>query len=205
MQVTLWIFRHGQTDWNAQERFQGHIDVPLNDIGRTQARALVPKLMKTSLEVILSSDLSRALETASIAASELKVPIFQDSRLREAHLGEAQGLTRIEIETQFGKALAHQWHSHLLTDADISYPGGETGIQVMNRVFEALRHFIESNPFRKIGVATHGGVIRRVMQKLQPPGAPSVAIPNGVVYEFHYDRQRKEFFIQGVPIPLKSD
>src|ERR1700749_4512270 len=104
------LFRHGETDWNVEERFQGHIDVPLNENGRAQARGLVEKLAPMGLQVILSSDLSRALETARIAARGLGgIAVEIDPRLREAHLGGAQGLTREEIEKKFGLELVHRW------------------------------------------------------------------------------------------------
>src|SRR5690349_8413010 len=97
----LFIFRHGETDWNVEERFQGHLDIPLNDNGRNQARELGQKMKHFGLEAIFSSDLCRASETAQIVAQSINVPIFKDPRLREAHLGQAQGLTRTEIESQF--------------------------------------------------------------------------------------------------------
>src|SRR4051812_29193375 len=104
--TTLFLFRHGQTDWNVQERFQGHIDIPLNDQGRVQARGLVPALRQSLIEAVLSSDLTRALETAQIVADALDLPVYQEVGLREAFLGAAQGLTRQEIEEQFGVELA---------------------------------------------------------------------------------------------------
>jgi len=191
--TTLFLFRHGETDWNVQERFQGHIDIPLNDKGRAQARALVSTLRKSAIEVILSSDLSRAVETAQIVAEALEIPVFQDVAIREAHLGKAQGLTRAEIEGQFGVEIAHRWRSSRVTDADISYPGGETGIQVIQRVFETMEKFLKAHPYKSIGVATHGGVIRRVMQNILPPDSPSVPIPNGVIYKIQYDHKEMKF------------
>ena len=73
---TLFLFRHGETDWNVQERFQGHLDVPLNDKGRAQAAGIIPYLRENKIEAILSSDLSRALETAQIVARGLGVEDF---------------------------------------------------------------------------------------------------------------------------------
>jgi probable phosphoglycerate mutase len=181
----LFVFRHGETDWNVEERFQGHLDIPLNANGRKQAAALIDVLRQNQVEVILSSDLSRARETGQVVASALGLPVLEDPRLREAHLGQAQGLTRHEIEAAFGEELARRWRSSHVSDADISYPGGETGAAIMSRVFEAFSSFFaasETAHYRKIGVATHGGVIRRIAQKLLPPGSPHVPIPNGVLY-----------------------
>jgi broad specificity phosphatase PhoE len=193
--TTLFLFRHGETDWNAEQRFQGHIDVPLNSTGRAQARNLIPFLRENSIEAILSSDLRRAVETAEIIAAELQVPVIQDPGLREAHLGLAQGLTVEEIQAKFGIELVSRWRSSKVTDADVSYPGGETGTAILERVFHALTRFLESNSHSRIGIASHGGVIRRVMHRLLPPHSAHVPIPNGVVYQLHYDSVRKQFSV----------
>ncbi len=188
--VMIFLFRHGETNWNVEERFQGHIDIPLNDKGREQARGLIPILRNHAIEAILSSDLSRALETAQIIADSLKVPVFTEPKLREAFLGNAQGLTREEIESKFGMELAFRWRSSHLSDADVCYPGGETGQEIIDRTLNSLENFLNSNNLKIIGVATHGGVIRRIMQKLLPPNSPSVPIPNGVIYPIYYDRRQ---------------
>lgn len=182
----LLIFRHGETDWNVEQRFQGHMDVPLNDTGRTQAAELALRLREHKLEAILSSDLSRARETAEIAALSLGgIPIHVDARLREAHLGEAQGLTRQEIEQKLGIEVVERWASWHATDADVSYPGGEKGSQVLARILEALIEFAVNQPYERFGVATHGGSIRRLMSHLK--GGQRVPIPNGVLYQVRFD------------------
>lgn len=181
---SVWLFRHGQTDWNQAERFQGHLDIPLNENGRSQARELAPLLARAGIQAILSSDLSRARETADIVARALKIPVWSDERLREAHLGDAQGLTREEIEVRFGEELATRWRSTQVTDADVSYPGGESGTQVLSRTLTCLTDWLsrEQTP-ASLAVATHGGVIRRLMQHLLPKDYGHVPIPNTVVYE----------------------
>jgi len=183
----LYVFRHGETDWNAEGRFQGHMDIPLNDRGREQAQGLVSQLAPFGLQAILSSDLSRAHETARIVGQGLNVPVLIDPGLREAYLGKAQGMTYREILAQFGEDVMGQWRSDLPSDADISYPGGETGNQVMIRVFSALENFIAREPaYDHIGVSCHGGVIRRIMQRIRPPGSGAVLIPNAVLYRISY-------------------
>jgi broad specificity phosphatase PhoE len=184
----FYVFRHGETDWNAEGRFQGHIDIPLNDRGREQARGLIPRLEPYGLQIVVSSDLSRAHETARIVAEGLGIAVRTDPGLREAFLGQAQGLTYDEILEQFGEDVTGQWRSDLPTDADVSYPGGETGAQVMSRVFAALARFVELEPaYDHIGISCHGGVIRRIMQRIRPPGSEPVRIPNAVLYRIGYD------------------
>lgn len=187
----VFIFRHGETDWNLQGRFQGHIDIALNSTGRKQAGSLACDIASHQIEAILSSDLSRAYETARIVASSVSCPVFADSRLREAHLGEAQGLLKEEIEARFGLELAHRWRSSQPTDADISYPGGESGAAIAGRVFQSIEDFLERSSYTRVGISTHGGVIRRVMERILPPGSPMVPIPNGVLYSLAYDLKKK--------------
>jgi broad specificity phosphatase PhoE len=183
----LFIFRHGETDWNREQRFQGHEDVPLNDVGREQARALIAPLRRMQLDAMLSSDLSRAKETGEIVARALGVPVFVDAGLREAHLGGAQGLTREEIERKLGSHAVERWKSPFVTDADFGYPGGETGRQVMERALAAMVKFFNEKEYHRIGVATHGGVIRRVMRHILGESSDPVPIPNGIVYPVQYD------------------
>jgi len=196
MKQSIFIFRHGETDWNREQRFQGHLDIPLNEKGREQARGLTPLLKDHAIEAILSSDLGRAVETAEIIAKALDIPVFKDERLREAHLGLAQGLTIDEIEKKFGNALFQRWKSPLLSDADISYPQGESGTQIYQRAQAAILHFLQTHHYKKIGVASHGGVIRRFMQNLLPPGSPTAPIPNAGVYQILFDPRSKKMTIK---------
>ncbi len=189
-----WVFRHGETDWNAEGRFQGHTDIPLNQKGRMQAHDLAERLRSVGLEAVLSSDLSRASETGSIVAEALGIRLFMDANLREAFLGNAQGLTFEEIGNRFGQEMTHRWRSDHPTDADVSYPGGETGAQVMTRSFEAIERFFRTNPeVSCLGVSCHGGVIRRLMQKVRPPGSEPVKIPNTVLYRLIFESESGEW------------
>jgi len=94
--TTLLLVRHGETDWNAERRWQGHADVPLNERGREQARALAEQLAGESVDAIYSSDLSRARDTADILGARLDVPVVVDADLREIDVGPVEGLTAEE-------------------------------------------------------------------------------------------------------------
>ncbi|MEN9722918.1 MAG: hypothetical protein RJB38_904 [Pseudomonadota bacterium] len=187
----FYFFRHGETDFNREQRFQGHLDIPLNEQGRRQAQELAQSLKHLGIECLLSSDLSRARETAEIVARGLAVPVFETSNLREAHLGDAQGLTTAEIELKFGSQLVEKWRSPFLSDADVSYPGGETGRQVLERVLGAMVDF--DRPHLTVGVATHGGVIRRLVRSLLKDSDLMIPIPNGIVYAIDQDLQESHF------------
>lgn len=184
----FYIFRHGETDWNREERFQGHSDIALNETGFSQARTLIAPVARCNLDLIYSSDLTRAVQTAETIAGSLGIEVRRDRRLREAHLGEAQGKTREEIEHEFGRELANRWRSSHVSDADVAYPGGESGQAIIDRVFHALEEFARSHPGLRIGISTHGGVIRRIFQKIQENSKKVwVPIPNGIIYRIAFD------------------
>lgn len=190
--VELWIFRHGQTDWNREGRIQGHLDIPLNDEGRGQAKRLIEPLKQLKIQGLLSSDLSRARETAEIVGSPLNLRVVTDERLREVHLGALQGLTKKEIEAKHGFDFRTKLKTEPLSDSDVARLGSETGGQVLTRALEALFHHLDQNPdHSRIAVATHGGVLRHLIQHGQHGQAAaqgSIAFPpsvlNGVLYPF---------------------
>ena len=191
MQKWVFLFRHGETDFNREHRFQGHLDIPLNAEGKRQAALLESPLTRLGCEEILSSDLIRAVETAQIATQPLGLKIYTHKGLREAYLGEAQGLTTAEIATQFGESLVAKWRSPFATDADVSYPGGETGKEVLARVLSAMQEHLSVTSANRIGVATHGGVIRRVVRSLlhhkKNHHEIEIPIPNGIIYALCWD------------------
>src|SRR5262245_31231363 len=87
------LARHGETEWNASGRIQGHADVGLSERGRAQARALAERFRRSPPARIVSSDLSRAMETATIVSAACGVPVETEPAFREQHLGEWQGIT----------------------------------------------------------------------------------------------------------------
>src|SRR5262249_58791808 len=106
----LFLFRHGETDWNRAGRVQGHADVPLNGIGIGQAEALVERLRSHRLEAVVSSDLARAQTTARIVAEALGIPLITDCGLRETDVGAAEGLLWAEAKVRFGAGLPERWY-----------------------------------------------------------------------------------------------
>ncbi|MDP9434575.1 MAG: histidine phosphatase family protein, partial [Actinomycetota bacterium] len=97
----LVLLRHGRTGHNAEGLIQGHLDVPLDDVGRAQADAVAEALAPARPAVVVSSDLSRARETAVRVAERARVPLRLDARLREVHLGAWQGLTTEQVRERF--------------------------------------------------------------------------------------------------------
>jgi 2,3-bisphosphoglycerate-dependent phosphoglycerate mutase len=201
----LLLFRHGETDWNAQGRFQGQLDVPMNDRGRAQARELAERLADAGLHALFSSDLSRARETAEIVAARLGIPLHLHPGLREAHLGEVQGMTAPEIRRALGEEAVQRWRSGDVTDADVAFPGGESGAEIRGRALAALHELMARYPYPTVGISSHGGVIRRLMQSLLPEGSPAVPIPNAVLYRLSYHEEAKQLVIADAAPALLAD
>lgn len=151
----FWLIRHGETDWNAQRRLQGWRDIPLNAKGVHQAEkladALHPPGFNVNVDVIISSDLSRAAETARIAAGHLGKPVETYQSLRERNYGIYEGEDWARLE-EIGIQTA-------LRSPDTLIEGGET-LQAFNtRIREAFEHIARVHAGQKILVFSHGGVI----------------------------------------------
>ncbi|MGN6608378.1 MAG: histidine phosphatase family protein [Jatrophihabitans sp.] len=131
--MRLVLLRHGRTEWNAQRRFQGQADPPLDDVGRMQAYEVAGLVAALQPDRIVSSDLARALETARIVASAIGLPVAVDERLRERSLGHWEGLTRDEVERDHPDEF-EDWRA----GRDVSRRGGETRDQVAARALAAF-------------------------------------------------------------------
>ncbi len=189
---TLFIFRHGETDWNKEGRFQGRFDIPLNETGRKQAERLREFFSLNPVEVFLSSDLARARETAEIAKGELDVPVVLESRLRETNLGDAEGLTQEEVAVKFGPELLQGWRSIGLENQNFRFPNGESKAEHLERILAGLEQFLGSTEYSRIAVASHGGVMRRLLHHLLPGLSTPVMVGNCVIYrvDFYEDGSR---------------
>ena len=150
----LLLVRHGETDWNRDRRFQGHADPPLNEAGREQADALAAELAGERIELVYTSDLARARETAEIVAARLGAGVVALRDLREIDVGEWEGLTWPEIEERY-PAGARDWHEH-----GHGWEAGETYDELGHRVVTALRRIAAAHPEQRVLVVGHGGTIR---------------------------------------------
>ena len=180
---TLFLFRHGETDWNREGRLQGHTDTPLNAAGLAQAEALAERLRVYRPDAVVSSDLTRALTTARIIAGALGVPLMTDDGLRETSVGEAEGMIWEDAKARFGEELTERWYS----EGNTAFPGGETGIATLTRGLAALRRFALSHPYRRIGVSTHGAMVRQLVKHALPPGTTPVRARNTALFVLDYE------------------
>jgi probable phosphoglycerate mutase len=174
----LYLVRHGETDWNAQRRIQGATDIPLNDTGRRQAAATAELLTRRRFDAVVSSTLSRAAETGAVIARRLGLaePVGYDG-LRERSYGEAEGLTDAEVRARY-------------PDDDV--PGRESHAAVLARATETLAEVAVRYDQGAVVVATHGAVIRSIVNASAPGTADrgTALIRNGSVHSFRWDPER---------------
>ena len=133
MSSRVFLLRHGRTAWNAERRFQGQADPPLDDVGRAQAYEAAALVAALDANVLLSSDAMRAVQTAEPIAEITGLEILVDQRLRERSLGHWEGLTRDEVADRYPDEYA-DW----IAGRDVSRRGGETRKQVAARALAAF-------------------------------------------------------------------
>jgi len=147
--------RHGETAWNAESRLQGQLDIPLNARGRAQAAQLAPALRDEGIEVVITSDLGRAADTARAFAGPLGLPLQLDAALRERGFGTMEGRTFEEIDRELPE-LSLRWRRR---DPEFGPPGGEGLADFYARSVGTAERLAQLHAGRTIALVTHGGVL----------------------------------------------
>ena len=151
----LYLIRHGETLWNREKRLQGHLDIGLNEIGLWQAEQVGRHLASRPIQAIISSDLSRAADTARAIAQHHSLSLQLDVQLRERHYGNMQGLTYDEVARNHPRN--HQaWKNR---EPDFCPDGGESLKQFYQRVTQAVLNWVIKHPQLEIVIVAHGGVL----------------------------------------------
>jgi len=167
--MKLYYTRHGQTDWNAQNRICSTTDLPLNETGIAQAHELAQKVAELGdVDVIVASPMLRAKQTAEIAAQAIGKQIVFDERLREWDFGRLEGVNRDE----FAEAI------RLFRSREFALPQGETGetqLQLGYRVYATLEDIRETHAGKTVLIVAHGGVCRMITAYFQPMTAEEFA------------------------------
>lgn len=160
---TLYIVRHGETDWNKMGKYQGITDVPLNENGLNQAKACGNALKDVTFDRILSSDLSRALVTAETIRGDRTTSITVDKRLRELNFGDWEAMLFSDIEARWPGLIDEMYlRPHL-----VKVPNGESFKDLQDRAWAGLEEFINANDEEEtLLIACHGGTIRTLLCKL---------------------------------------
>lgn len=201
----LYLIRHGQTEYNAQQRFQGQIDVPLDATGETQAIAIAKYLKNRGFTRIFASDLRRARQTAEAISSETQVPVEVDAGLREIQVGEWEGYTRAEIHERWPELLA-KW----ATGQEVRPPGGESRMESSTRVYEAILRLVGTcGEDDVVAMVAHGAVIRGAtelmmgLNTIEQPTLAKLGTLNNCEY-VHFIRRGHTWMLRmfagGVPV-----
>ena len=147
--MKLYVARHGQTQWNLENRILGRTDLPLNELGRQQALALAEKAENLDLDLIISSPLLRARETAQAVSDRLGIPVIVESRLTEQDFGIYEGQHhKVADYLENKKQFAYR------------YPGGESALGVAHRVYGFLEELRDRCPDRKVLLVCHRCICR---------------------------------------------
>ena len=156
------LLRHGRTEWNASGRFQGQQDSALDVIGRAQAAAAAVAVAPMQPDALLTSDLSRAMDTAAFVGDEAGLVATPDVRLREINLGRWEGLTRAEARAQFPEEYA-SWQAGI----DARRGDGETYAEVGARAVTCVLESLDAlGPGSLVVAVTHGGTARATIGTL---------------------------------------
>ncbi|MEM1232080.1 MAG: histidine phosphatase family protein [Pseudomonadota bacterium] len=195
---TLYIIRHGETEWNAEQRMQGRLDSGLTPRGQEQCIAN-GRLLKDlgGVDELLVSPLGRTRETAFLLNSFLSADIEFEDALVERDCGDWSGLTIDEITTQFPR----EWDARQRRPFEHRPPGGENVPEVVERIRPLLAR-LAGRPAARIGIVTHGVTSRALLTDLlalQPSMAGRVRHPNDALYRLEFTAERIEasHFIAG--------
>jgi len=162
----VYVVRHGETDENSQKKLLGQKDVPLNENGIRQAHEVGQKIKKMDVDLIVSSTLIRAKQTAEIINLHIKKPLKLEPRLMERNLGVGEGLTLEEFQEKFQKGFNSKMAYNFTP------PKGESAQEVQKRVFAVLDEIKKKYPGKKILIVTHSFVSRMIYKYFHPDISP---------------------------------
>ncbi len=191
--ATLTLLRHGQSQWNLENRFTGWVDVDLTPQGEEEARIAGAQLTTVPIDVVFTSALTRAIRTASIAldaAGKQNVPTYHDQALNERHYGDLQGLNKSETADKYGADMVHTWRRSY----DVPPPNGESLKQTQERVAPYYEQQIKPllQQGKNVMVVAHGNSLRALImfvENLSPEEILRTEVTTGVPIVYELDNQ----------------
>ena len=174
--MKLYIARHGETQWNVDNRISGRTDIPLTERGMEQAKLLAQSAVGKGIEVILCSPLLRARQTAQAVCDALELPMSIDDRLVELNFGIFEGLDRSHPDFQ-------RYRGQL----PLRFPGGESAFDLAHRVYSLLEDVKRNYAGKTVLLVCHGGVCRMVrsyFEELQNEEYCHYYAPNAELVEY---------------------
>ena len=187
--TTIYLVRHGRTDWNEQAVFRGRVDRPLDAVGRQQAEAVADALGGLDIRRVFSSPLIRARHTADPLAKQLGLDVELSEGLNDMDFGQWQGLSEATVEEQFSRVFA-VWTKDPFA---AQIPGGETLAQIWNRVNEALKQISAMTGAERAVVVTHRVVLKILLCGLTEAGSAgfwAFQVDLGSISEIEYHPER---------------
>lgn len=195
MKRNIYVFRHGETDYNVQKRMQGYLDIPLNANGIAQAHELANKLSNIKLDCIYSSPLSRAAETARIVADAKNIKIIPENRLSEWNLGVFCGhivrLTEDPKDTPFDLNSDIVYIPRaLIADNDYVPENGESYNMFKKRICDAMIDIMKNTTAINIGIASHSGVVKVLIREFTNWKLERGGMPNAGYFQMQWDGKK---------------
>ncbi len=188
----FYIFRHGQSTYNVAGKIQGQTnDSFLTDLGKKQAKMVGEKLINKGVEVIVTSPLYRAMQTAELVNMALNKEIIKDNRFTEVDVGVVEGMHYLEAKEKYSIEF-EKMHSHGREYDESCYPGGETRKQVRERVFDGLEYWAVNKKYNNIAISSHGIMLSQILFAL---GENKTDIPNGSI--LHIRKENGKWSIVG--------
>lgn len=157
--TTIYITRHGQTEWNIQKRFQGHRDSPLTELGMKQAECLGESLQQQQIDRIFTSSSGRAIKTAEIVKGQRDIPIEVSEAFKEINLGVWEGLTQDEAKIHSTLQFDNFWND----SGAFQVENSETFQQVSERAVQEVKRILQNYKGKSILIVTHTAVIKVIM------------------------------------------
>lgn len=195
---TLLLIRHGQSQWNLENRFTGWTDVPVTEQGMKDAKAAAGQLKDFTFDLAFTSRLQRANTTLEIILKELKqdkIPVEKDSALNERHYGELQGLNKTETAEKYGADQVKQWRRSY----DTPPPGGESIADCERRTTPFFVQYVMPHiqAGKNVIIAAHGNSLRPIMKYLEnldreTAGSMEIGLVTPYVYTFEDGKMVKK-------------
>lgn len=191
MNTTLYIIRHGQTDWNLAGKIQGQTDIPLNATGIEQAQKVAQFLKKKniSLAALHSSDLQRAHQTAREIALQFALDVILTADLREGHFGKIEGLTKQERDDLYGPMTDEEWPEKV---------GAEPRDKVIARVVNYLHRIVQTHNSQHIAIVTHGWLLHSLITHLGHNVSELPALSNVSITTITWHDDKQIFILESI-------
>jgi len=188
MKKNLYVFRHGQTEWNKLGKMQVTTDTSLTPLGIEQAKKIPEYLKDKNLGIIYGSHLKRAWKTGNIVAKELGVKIIKNEKLYEVFCGDVDGMTKRDLNKEFGENFVKRWKGLDPEDDNMKFPNGESKLESRRRITDIIGKLSSESTFDVIGFASHGFVIKQLI--LACSDCKPTMLENCEIVHFKFDMDK---------------